>query len=60
MEIPALFLSLSLFFSLFFFFLTIIMRITAGLVFIATAVASVMALKEPPTTLQVGKVNFHD
>ncbi|KAI9355803.1 FK506-binding protein 2B [Pilaira anomala] len=30
------------------------MRITAGLVFIATAVASVMALKEPPTTLQVG------
>ncbi|KAI9256830.1 FK506-binding protein 2B [Helicostylum pulchrum] len=30
------------------------MRVTAGLVFIASAVASVMALKEPPTILQVG------
>lgn len=34
------------------------MRVTAGLVFIASAVASVMALKEPPTELQVGKLLF--
>lgn len=31
------------------------MRITAGLAFIVTAVTSVMALKEAPTNLQIGK-----
>lgn len=34
------------------------MRVTAGLVFIASAIASVLALKEPPTELQVGKLLF--
>lgn len=35
------------------------MRITAGLAFIVTAVTSVMALKEAPADLQIGKTSPH-